>query len=736
MTAPETAARPEILPLRSTTRVRTFQNSAESAAWHTDAGIWTVPVVHGGKKPIGADWETQRIDAANLPRFYNGQPQNCGGLLGISTHGTAGLTDGDLDSPEARAVAPDLLPDTGMIFGHASKPASHRCYFSNPPVRLEQFKDPLTKVMIAELRGLKKTDGKVGLQTVLPGSEHTSGEPITFEPGHDSAPTHVNAAELIRDFHRMVSAALLCRYWPAHGRHDAMLALAGASARSGWTREEARVFCRAIYEAVPTHDPNALDRVDAEVRDSFDKVAAGEPATGFPSLTDHIDKRVVRTAFDWLGITWKGSAPTSANGEKWRDELLRTETGTIKPLLANVLLVLRNDPKYQGTVAYNEFDLTTVIQRTTPWGSKRGAIWNDFDDSQTAAQLQQDGIAINTRIAAEAVATIAQENPFHPVRTYLQSRVWDGKQRADTWLSVYFGAEENEYTRAVGRCWLISAVARVMRPGVQADHLLLLMGVQGSGKSSGLRALFGTEFFSDRLSPLGSKDSYVELQGVWCVELSELSAMRRSEIEATKSFLTARVDHVRLPYARRAQALPRQCVFCGTSNDQNPFSDPTGSRRFWPVRTERIDVVGVAAVRDQLWAEARARFEAGEKWWFESPELTKAAASEADEHYAPGVLEEEILNWCEHPKERLKRDDDHAPGPLPFDSRPFRVTITDVLLHCIGKPYEKMAYSDVMQVQRCLVHNGWKRLPQSRIPGTDRRVRFYALPTPASKESL
>ena len=91
----------------------------------------------------------------------------------------------------------------------------------------------------------------------------------------------------------------------------------------------------------------------------------------------------------------------------------------------------------------------------------------------------------------------------------------------------------------------------------------------------------------------------MELQGVWCVELSELSAMRRSEIEATKSFLTARVDHVRLPYARRAQALPRQCVFCGTSNDQNPFSDPTGSRRFWPVRTGKIDIPALTRDRDR-----------------------------------------------------------------------------------------------------------------------------------------
>ena len=723
---------PEILPLRPPVCVRTFQSSTDAARWHTEQGIYTVPVVYRGKKPIGDDWEKQRIDAANLPAYYNGQPQNVGGLLGISRLGTAGLTDVDLDSREALTLAPVFLPYTAMIFGRVSKPASHRCYFTDPPVRLEQFRDPLTKGVLMELRGLKKTDGKVGLQTVLPGSEHTSGELIQFERGHDSAPTSVPPAELIRDVHKLAAGALLVRYWPARGRHDAMLSLAGALARAQWSREDARAFCRALYEAVPTHDANALPRVDAEINDSFDKVEAGEPATGFPSLTEHLDPRVVKAAFEWLGITGH-----TGTGEKWREKLSLNETGTIKPLLANVMRVLRNDPKWQGLIAFNEFTLIMITQRPAPWPqSKAGALWTDFDDSQLAAQLQQDGIAVNTRITAEAITTVAQENPFHPVRDYLKSCVWDGKERVSSLLSVYFGAEDNNYTRAVGRCWLISGVARAICPGIQADHLLLLLGVQGSGKSSGLRALFGTEFFSDRLSPLGSKDSYVELQGVWCVELSELSAMRRSEIEATKSFLTARVDHVRLPYARRAQALPRQCVFCGTSNDQSPFSDPTGSRRFWPVRTGKIDIPALIRDRDQLWAEAVALFEAGEKWWFESPELIKAAAQAADEHYAPGVWDEEILNWCARPLPREKREDDHTKGPLPFDSQAFRVTLADVLVHGIGKPFDKLVYADQMQVQRCLTHAGYKKQPQCRIPGTDRRARFYDLPTPASKELL
>ena len=87
--------------------------------------------------------------------------------------------------------------------------------------RLEQFRDPVTKKMLLELRGLKK-DGTVGLQTVLPGSEHASKEPITFKAGHDSAPTSVTVADLIRRVHKLAAVDLLWRYWPDHGRHNTM----------------------------------------------------------------------------------------------------------------------------------------------------------------------------------------------------------------------------------------------------------------------------------------------------------------------------------------------------------------------------------------------------------------------------------------------------------------------------------------------------------------------------------
>ena len=457
---------------------------------------------------------------------------------------------------------------------------------------------------------------------------------------------------------------------------------------------------------------------------------AGEPATGFPKLADHVDRKVVKTAFQWLGIV---PADTTGAGDDYHADLIKSETGVIKPLLANVLLVLRNDPKYKGLVSYNEFGLTTIIQRTTPWKSKEGMVWTDFDDSQLTAQLQQDGIAVNTRIAAEGIATVAQENSFHPVRAYLRAQAWDKKQRVDCWLPAYFGTEDSPYTRAVGKCWLISAVARIFRPGCKVDQILLLEGPQGGLKSTGLQTLAGVDWFCDHISTIGDKDSRLELCGTWIFELAELDRVRRGELSRVKAFFSAQTDVFRPPYGRRTQRFPRSCVFAATVNDTNTLTDETGNRRWWPVRCGRIDIPALARDRDQLWAEVVVLFDDGEKWWFESAELNRMAAREADKHYQPGIWDETILNWCERPVARFKRIDDHTLGDdLPFDSRPFQVTINDILTHAIGKSLDKFAYNDVMAVQRALVHAGYEKQDQCRING--HRVRFFQLFPPRVTE--
>jgi predicted P-loop ATPase len=408
-----------------------------------------------------------------------------------------------------------------------------------------------------------------------------------------------------------------------------------------------------------------------------------------------------------------------------------------KSLLANALALLRESPEWAGVLAYNEFTLYVTTKKPAPWQKVPGGNWSDYDDTRTTEWLQRHEVPIaNTALTAEAVQCVAKDNSFHPVRDYFNGLTWDQAPRLTDWLSKYLGAFDSEFLRAIGPRWMISGVARIFEPGCQADHVLLLEGPQGIRKSSALQTLAGANWFTDHISDLGSKDSRIELHGKLIIEFSELAAARRGETERNKAFLTAREDNFRMPYARRSEAVPRSCVFAATTNDATPFVDATGNRRFWPVRCGSIDVAGLKADRDQLWAEAVARYRAGEPWWLDTDALNQFARNEQDERFDPGVWDDVILGWVENPTQRETRDGFH--GDLlpitPFDSEPGKVTITDVLLHCVGKDLDRLTQPDRNQVQRCLTHAGWTR-KQIRS-GPKRGKWFYIRPIGTSGTSM
>ena len=392
-------------------------------------------------------------------------------------------------------------------------------------------------------------------------------------------------------------------------------------------------------------------------------------------------------------------------------EIILTKEGNPKACLANALLHLRH--QWKDVLAFNEFNLYVITKNPAPWQPKAGANWTDADDSLCTEWLQRQGIMVATHVTAEAIQMVAREHSFHPVRDYLKSLTWDGMSRLDKWLISYLGAPDTTFIRAVGARWLIAAVARVFEPGCQADHVLLLEGKQGIGKSSALRVLAGDEWFTDHISDLGSKDSRIELCGRWIVELAELDKVRHAERERVKAFLTERADNFRPPYGRRAQSISRGCVFAATTNDFESLTDETGNRRFWPVRCSVINVSGLKIDRDQVWAEAYKRYSEGAAWWIDTAELNAAAAEEQDDRYEADVWDDKILAWCQNPVDACDSDRHH-------------VTLADILVHAIGKPLDKITQQDRKRVQKCLVHAGYTK-KQDRSRGKNRGKRFYVL---------
>ena len=413
-------------------------------------------------------------------------------------------------------------------------------------------------------------------------------------------------------------------------------------------------------------------------------------------------------------------------------ELKGGQKGNPKPLLANAITMLRYHPDWSGVLAFNEFSLYPVTKKPAPWEKEAERNWTDNDDSLAADWLQHAGILVSSKLAHEAVAVVARENSFHPVKDYLTSIEWDSEPRLDSWLERYLGAEDTPFVRAVGPRWLVSAVARIFRPGCQVDHTLLLEGPQGIQKSSAFRELAGPEWFTDHISDLGNKDSRIELHGKMIVELSELAAIRRSEVERVKAFLTARTDHFRPPYGRSTEDVPRSNIFAASTNDQTPFTDATGSRRFWPVRCGTIDIGALTRDRDQLWAEAYRRYQDGAVWWLDTSELNTLAIAEQEERYDQGVWDDVILEWTNDPKQRYDADGIPQIPIEPFDSTANRVTITDVLIHAIGKPLERCTQSDKNLAARCLLHRKWTH-KQDWSRGPLRGKWFYFRPEP--KES-
>jgi hypothetical protein len=344
-----------------------------------------------------------------------------------------------------------------------------------------------------------------------------------------------------------------------------------------------------------------------------------------------------------------GAMRTNPDAE-WKQALLMVEDRQGNKRLAktagNVAVLFINHPDLAGSLVFDDFDGEARWARQPPGIAGAGELTpavGPLRDADTVwAQqwlAQTDGVLMSSEVVWSGLTRAAEARRAHPVRDWLNGLEWDGVERVPGWLSSYLGAERTEYSDRVGQAWLVSAIARIMRPACQADHVLVLEGGQGAGKSSAMRLLFGDDWFLDCLPDIRQKDALQVMRGKWGIEVAELDSFRGAAETRIKSFITQRVDEYRPAYGRQVERFPRQCVIVGTTNESNWLTDSTGGRRFWPVKVGTIDRKKLALDRAQLWAEAKRLFDGGATWWLDRDDES-AARDEQEGRYSVDVWED------------------------------------------------------------------------------------------------
>lgn len=334
----------------------------------------------------------------------------------------------------------------------------------------------------------------------------------------------------------------------------------------------------------------------------------------------------------------------------WQRGLRLDDKGRVTKDPGNLALMLLHDDGWRGCLEYDSFADRITWARTPPTvpGLPSPAAGEELADHHAVLVSQWATKFVGTSFPAASVwaglTAAARANERHSLREWLASLAWDGTPRLAHWLHVYLGADDTDYVSEVGRWWAISAVARAYRPGCQADHLLVLEGPQGAGKSTAARILAG-DWFLPGLPDLRSEDAPRSLQGHWIVELGELDAVRGAAASRVKDFLSRTEDVYRTPYARTHQRRPRSCVFVGTTNEHAYLEDPTGARRFWPVAVRVLDRAALMRDRDQLWAEAVHCYAAGDAW-HPSDELAHEIAEAQEERHHEDAWESRIASWA------------------------------------------------------------------------------------------
>ncbi len=473
------------------------------------------------------------------------------------------------------------------------------------------------------------------------------------------------------------------------------------------------------FDMVRLHKFSELD-VEADINTPVAKLPSFIKMAELASKDEKVAQLIAKEKLNSLNEDFAAIAP-SEDGEdpmKWVSRLKMDDRK--KSFLAtpdNFTIIFENDPQLKGAVKLDIFHNMKVVVRDLPWRSlKEGPFWKNADDLNLITYCSSHyGISTKTPLL-DAMDAVVSRNRFHPIRDYFDTLTWDGEPRLDTMLSDYLGAVDCPLTRSMCRKQFVAAVARVMRPGVKYDYVLTLVGKEGLGKSTLIKAL-GKDWFDDSFSPsdIGEKDAMEQLRGRWIIEMGELKDYKKSTVDAFKAFITKTSDEYRPAYGRETEHYDRECVFFATTNETNFLKGDTGNRRFWPVLvgvdlpSKNVFEISDEDV-DQIWAEALHFYEEGERLYLPHDLEMEARKRQADLNEIAvddriGVIEAGLkkrlpTNWYDLPKDQRKLWFKSAVEISEEEPHIRRKTICayEVFEEILGVPYDRYKSKEINQI--------------------------------------
>lgn len=421
----------------------------------------------------------------------------------------------------------------------------------------------------------------------------------------------------------------------------------------------------------------------------------------------------------------------------FRSFLKYGKDGRVEPTAPNFLMIMQNDEHYEN-VRFNMLGNYAEIHHELPGSDGISVLkisrWTDADEAESRTYLEEVYGISNERKHNDALRLLFREREYNPVIDYLKKLQWDGTERIEDFLHRWMLADDSPYIRECSRLIFAGGINRIMNPGCKMDDVVVLVGGQGTGKSTIVRMLAMDDTYFGEIKTVDGDKAVEQLAGKWICEIPELSAFTRAkEVESIKAFITRQKDSYRKPYDRNVDDRDRMCVMIGTTNNPAFLIDQTGNRRYYPVhvRSNAYDLYRhKAEIEDyirQCWAEALVKFKRHEMPNFAREDLIdeyrKAQDAATQDDWRIGAIEAYLYDKpigsfaCvkELMDEVISPDREHPLNPTPKDSKDISIIMSRM------EGWEKAASS--RRTMKYGTQRGWVKVsekePYGDIPVAD-----------------